>query len=340
MNSLESEFEETQTAHSVHRMMNSMAADFDLFKFLVGEKARFVRFENFLHLYHKNDANLARVISDFLHQAYNSNWVLAVDAARQLKNSQAPLIKKDYSSDLIEFVHGDKGVFGLCEQNYHFSKKQSLANPGQHSANAYLLAFPQSKLFIKPTESLKKALNESKAYELSKKLNLQEFFLPSCVIRIKSGQNKEQFAVVTKFLPFDFVSLDKIEENKPGANDGFVNNLLKSGVSHKLALFDYLILNSDRHKNNVFLNGNKFYLIDHTEAFEKKEKGFIPGYLRLSSYKMTKSLPVSKSDAEIKVWLQNLSLEDESLDKVIKTLAERRSPSAAINELWESYYSE
>ena len=321
-------------------MINSMASDFNLFKFLVGEKARYARFENFIHLYHKNDANLGRVIADFLHQNYNSSWAFTIEAARQLRDSQAPLAKKDFSSDIIEFVHGDKQIFNLCEQNYHFSKKQIIANPGRYSANAYLIAFPQSKLFIKPTETLKKALNESKAYELSKELGLQEYLLPSCVIKIKKNQKTEQFAVVTKILPFECVSLDRLEELKPGANDGFVKSLLKNGLSHKLALFDYLLINADRHKNNVFLNGNKFYLIDHTEAFEKKEKGFIPGYLRPMSYKINKTLPVSEDDAGIRNWLQKLSLEDENSNKVVKKLLESKSPSAAINDLWKKYYVE
>ncbi len=340
MNNLASEFEETQTAHSVHRMINSMASDFDLFKFLAGEKARHTRFENFIHLYHKNDANLARVLADFLRQNYNSSWTLIVDAARKLRDSQAPLAKRDLSSDIIEFVHGDKQIFDLCDQNYHFSKKQILANPGRHSANAYLIAFPQSKLFIKPTETLEKALHESKAYELSKELGLQEYLLPSCVIKIKKSKKTEQFAVVTKILPFDCVSLDRLDEIKPGANDGFVKSLLKNGLSHKLALFDYLLINGDRHKNNIFLNGNKFYLIDHTEAFEKKEKGFIPGYLRLMSYKINKTLPVSEDDVNIRNWLQKLSLEDENSNKVVKKLMESKSPSAAINDLWKKYYVE
>lgn len=340
MDNLQDQFEEAQTVYSINRMMGTCASTFDLFKFLLGEQARYIKFERFLYLYHKNDANLAKIISDYMQRSMNSNWIQAAESARQLQAAQQSMQKHDYSQLKIELIHGDKQIFDVFDKNFHFSKRNTLLKPGRNSADAYMIAFPGSQLFVKPTESLEKALNESKAYELSKELKISQFFLPSCVVKIKKNSNSFQYAVVTKILPYGFVSLDELETQKPGANDGFVKSLVDAGTAHKLAVFDYLIDNSDRHKNNIFISGNQFYLIDHTEAFRKKENGFVPGYLRLNSYKIDKKLPISKNELEIKNWLVSLQLSDIKYVHKLEQLITDNSPCKAINAAWEKYYGE
>lgn len=338
MDNLESQLQDAQTAYSINRMMSTISSSFDLFKFLIGEKAIYCRFEQFLYLYHKNDGNLAKIVSDFLQKNSFTTYTVAVEAAKQLYSAQNVLQKFDYSQVKAEFLHGDKLIFELFEKNFHFSKKNVLTKPGQYSENAYLIAFPNQKLFVKPTDTLEKALNESKAYVLAKELGLSQYFLPSCTIKLKKHQNNEQFAVVTSILPYGYISLDDLENQKPGANDGFIKSLVNEGVAHKLALFDYLINNSDRHKNNIYVSGNKFFLIDHTEAFIKKKDGFVPGYLRLSSYKIDKCLPICKNELEIKNWLLNLQVSDGEYNQKIQALKSESSPSIAINKLWHEYY--
>lgn len=338
MTDLQTQLEDVQTVYSINRMMSSMSSDFDLFKFLIGEKGAYCRFDHFIYLYQKNDANLAKVVADFLQRNLDTNFLAATEAAKQLYSAQQVLHKFDYSQHQIEFIHGDSFIFKDFERNYHFSAKNVLSKPGRYSEDAYLIAFPKQKLFIKPTESLEKALNESKAYMLSMELGISKYFLPSCVVKIKKNQKSEQYAVVTAILPSDFMSLDDLEQKKPGSNDGFVKSLVEQGLAHKLALFDYLIDNSDRHKNNIYISGNKFFLIDHTEAFIKKKDGFVPGYLRLNSYKIDKKLPISKNELEIKNWLVNLQVSDSEINKKIEHLKDKPSVSIAINQLWDTYY--
>lgn len=338
MDNLQEQFEEAQTVYSINRMMGTLASSFDLFKFLLGEKARYVKFERFLYLYHKNDANLAKIIADYMQRSMDSKWIHAAEAAKQLQSLQQSIQKHDYSQLKVELIHGDRQIFDTFDKNFHFSKKNTLLKPGRNSADAYMIAFPGSQLFVKPTESLDKALNESKAYELSKELQISEFFLPSCVVKIQKNTNSFQYAVVTKILPYGFVSLDELESQKPGSNDGFVKSLVDSGIAHKLAVFDYLIDNSDRHKNNIFISGSKFYLIDHTEAFRKKETGFVPGYLRLNSYKIDKKLPVSKNELELKNWLCDLQLSDNTYVHKLEQMITDDSPCKSINTAWDKYY--
>jgi hypothetical protein len=335
MADLQRQFEEVQTVHSINRMLNTISATFSLFRFLVGDKARFCDFKKFLYLYHKNDANLPKIVADYVQLPYNSNFLIASEAARQLFSAQESIQKFDYTKYNLEFIDGDKELFDHLEKNFHFSAKKTLTKPGQHSDNAYLIAFPSDKLFIKPTTSLERALNESKAYKLSKELGISEYFLPSCVVKI----NKKEYAVVTKILPSGFISLDELEHAKPGSGDGLIKSMVESGAAHKLALFDYLIDNSDRHKNNIFVSGNKIYLIDHTEAFLKKESGFIPGYLRLSSFKTDKQLPICKNELSLQEWIRGLNISDPSYAAKLKNI-NINSPSKAINELWQKYYGE
>jgi hypothetical protein len=312
MQDLQKHFEEVQTAHSINQMLNTISSNFTLFKFLVGDRARYCDFKKFLYLYHKNDANLAKIVADYVQLPYNSNFMIAANAARQLFATQESLQKSDYSKYNLEFVDGDEKLFAILEKNFHFSIKKQLSKPGRFSNDAYLIAFPSHKMFIKPTETLEKALNESKAYKLSQQLGISEYFLPACVIKM----NKKDYAVVSQILPNDCMSLDELEHSKPGSGDGIIKSLVDNGDAHKLAVFDYLIDNSDRHKNNIFVSGNKIFLIDHTEAFVKKESGFIPGYLRESTFKLTKQLPICKNELSLKQWLENLQLPSEYNDKL------------------------
>ncbi len=340
MQNLSESLEEAQVAHGINSMMSTISSTFDLFKFLLGEKAVFCKFKDFIYLYNKNDANLAKVIADYLHRNLDTTYVMAVEAAKQLHAAQVSLQKSELLNSKIEFVHGDKGIFELFEKNFHFSKKMTLVKPGRYSEDAYLMAFPREKLFIKPTETLEKALNESKAYDLAKEMGLQKYLLPSCTVKIKKNQNSEQFAVIMQILPFGAISLDSLDSQKPGSKDGIIKNLVESGDAHRLALFDFLIGNQDRHQNNIFVDGNKLLLIDHTERLEKKENGFIPGYLRLNSFKLDKQLPICKNELELKQWLSSLQISNSDYLNKVQEISKSEKPSIAINNLWYNYYKE
>jgi hypothetical protein len=337
MDNFQEKLEEIQCVYSINRMILNIASNYDLFKFLIGEKSAFCDFKKFTYLWHKNDANLAKVMGDFLHKRADTIYIQAVEGAKQLYALQETIVKYDYSQYKIEYIHGDKQIFNKFQKNFHFSKKQTLSRPGQYSGDAVLIAFPKDKLFVKPTKNLEKALNETKAYELAVEMGLQDYLLPSCVVKIsKNSTDEPTYSVITAILPYDAVSLDEIDR-RPGVADGILTALIEKGDSHKLALFDYLIDNSDVHKNNIYFCNNKVILIDRTEAFLKKDAGFIPGYLRKSSYKVNKQLPVLKNDNILRQWLGQLSLGSHQriIDDLLKS---KQNIDIQINKMWETYY--
>ncbi len=340
MDNFQEKLEDVQCVYSINRMILNMASNYDLFKFLVGDKAAFCDFKKFTYLYHKNDANLAKIIGDFLHKRADTVYHQAVEGAKQLYALQETIIKFDYSQYKIEFIHGNQEIFNTFNKNFHFAKKQALMKPGQYSNDAMLIAFPKNKLFVKPTKNLEKALNETKAYELACEMGLQEYLLPSCVVKItKSSTDKPTYSVVTSILPYDAISLDELENKKPGAGDGVIKSLINKSDSHKLALFDYFIDNSDAHKNNIYFCNNKVILIDRTEAFNKKESGFIPGYLRTSAYKVNKQLPILKSDKDLRNWLSDLAMSNPNNQQIINNLLNsKENIDIQVNRLWENYY--
>jgi hypothetical protein len=196
------------------------------------------------------------------------------------------------------------------------------------------LAGDSSFLFVKPVKDENVVKNEIRAYKLAVDMGLSDYLLPLCSVKMQ----KSDFALVTPLLSLDAISLDKFEKNRPGAGDGLVKSLIESGEAHKLALFDYLIMNADRHRNNIFVNNGKLVLIDQGESFKKKDHGFVPGYLRLKDFKITKKMPLTKHYNELRQYIHNLNVSDKELQKEIdniKSSTERMD--VVINHLWEPF---
>lgn len=335
---LQEQIQEVQAAFCINRQLQTVAKDFELFKFLVGDQSKDCKFDRFLHLWHSSEGDLASAINAFLHQNDLGNTRLAVQAARNLFALEEILAKSEFLDGEAKYVAGNNHLFDQFAKNYNSSEKTLLANPGRHSSEAHIIAFSSAKMFVKPVKDIERGLHEVKAYDVAKKMGLEEYLLKSCLVSIK-GKEKPKAAVVTEILPYDAIPLEQFMKEKPEKADAFLQKMIDNGDAHKLALFDYIIDNSDAHRNNLFYYNNKLISIDHTEAFRKRDVGFIPGYLRKSDFKKTNKLPIAseKGDENIKNWLFNLKIEDKS---VIHHLLEAKSPSVAINRLWEEYYPE
>ncbi len=191
-------------------------------------------------------------------------------------------------------------------------------------------------MFVKPTEDVNKALNETKTYALAKKMGLAQYFMPSCAIKLKKHSNSiPMTALVIEVLPQGSVSLQDLDKSRPGAADGIIKSLLEKGDAHKLATLDYLVSNHDRHKGNCYTKDGRLLLIDNTECFKKRENGFIPGYLRSSSFKRDNRLPVCQDEHSLELWMKSLDLEQEYADK-LEIFKKSSNISQIINKIWET----
>ncbi len=336
---LQEHFNNIQDAYSVNAMMLNLDTCYEIFKFLLGEQAKFCDFKNFLYFYHKNDADLVSIIADYTHENDRTNVQIAVAAAKQLFSVKEnhDIQKSDFDSFSFEYIDGDQGIFNDFVKNFEFSKKKALDIPGKNSKNAYFISYPQKRLFVKPTEDVNKALNETKTYALAKKMGLAQYLMPSCAIKLKKHSNSiPMIALVIEVLPQGAVSLQDLDKSRPGAADGIIKSLIEKGDAHKLATLDYLVSNYDRHKGNVYVKDGRVFVIDHTECFKKRENGFVPGYLRSSAFKRDKRLPVCQDEHSLELWMKSLDLEQEYTEK-LEVFKKSSNISKIINKIWEAY---
>lgn len=235
---------------------------------------------------------------------------------------------------MIKFLNGDKNLFESLKKSFEKGITKSVNCPGNNS-KAYLLNSTTEAFFIKPVlnSSWQK---EVLAYELAKIMNLQEYFLPVSAFKLEKN-NKEVFFSATPMLKEDFISIQDFEFETEGSMNGILEKYIDSGISHKLAVFDYLINNKDRHRGNVLTNGKSLLLIDHDQAFSDKNY-WIPSYLRKSDWKDGDELPLCKDINELTNWFNNLSLKSEFFKiryEIIKTAPGGRVDEK-INYVWRN----
>lgn len=229
---------------------------------------------------------------------------------------------------MLTFIDGDKLLFKALEDSFAFSMIKSLPNPG-NNLNAYLLANGDKRFFIKPTkeDTCKKELI---VQALAKSMGLEHYILPVCMVKIRDNV----FATVNPMISDNYFSLQDFEKHHENSMNGIVENLIKSGNAHKLAVLDYFIDNFDRHRGNVMTDGKSIILIDHDKAFVKAS-GYIPGYLRDMNFPTAKELPLCDDEASLRKWLLDLKISQISVFNKIKDLASAPGRlDKAINDWW------
>lgn len=234
---------------------------------------------------------------------------------------------------MLKFIDGDRGLFDQVESAFFYGLVKSLPYPGAHSKHAYLLAGEKASFFIKP-DSNNNHLKEILAWELAKKMGLQNFFLPVCSFEMIKNEHKV-IITANPIMPDNCISFQDLESERKGALDGVIETLIKSSSGHRLALFDLLLGNKDRHRGNCFVNNGQVVLIDHSEAFAKTEGGWIPAVLRKSNYKKGDFLPLCENEHELREWVNSLNFSNKEFQDKIEFI--KKVPAridAAINYEW------
>lgn len=312
----------------------SLVDYYDIFTFLLGDKSNDCKFSEFQKWYKKANEDVGRAITMFLGIGHDSSVQKAVADAKILLKSSIALQKSEKTFTKTQFLGGNHQIYDQFVKYINYGLVKSLESPGKTSKNAFFLAGESNYLFVKPVKKKESVENEVKAYNLAVEMGLDSYLLPVCSVEL----NKSEYAIITPLLSFDSMSLDKFEKMREGAGDGLVKNLIDSGDAHKLALFDYLIQNSDRHRNNIFVENGKIKLIDQGEAFKKKENSFIPGYLRLKEFKVTKQLPLCKNYVELRNYVNNLPVSDDKLRIIISNINKSlERVDVQVNELWAPF---
>lgn len=208
---------------------------------------------------------------------------------------------------MITFIDGDLSLFNDLKKSFENGLTKSVDNPGKNS-KAYLLTSTTNSYFIKPFKD-NSYQKETIAYDLAKKLGLQDFFLPVVTFALEKNDVKAYFSA-NAMLQDDFMAIQDLEFEKQGAMDGILQKYIDSGISHKLAVFDYLMKNKDRHRGNVLTDGRSILLIDHDQSFSDRNY-WIPAYMRKSDWKEGDVLPLCKQVHELQHWFDNLSFKSE-----------------------------
>ncbi len=233
---------------------------------------------------------------------------------------------------MIKFLDGDKQLFESLKKSFETGMTKSVNCPGNNS-KAYLLTSTTNNYFIKPVldTSWKK---EVIAYDLSKKLGIEELLLPVVAFKFEKD-NKEIFFSATPMLKEDFISIQDTEFEKEGSMNGILQKYIDSGMAHKIAVFDFLMKNNDRHRGNVLTNGQSIILIDHDQAFSNKNY-WIPAILRKSEWKDGDELPLCKEIYKLEEWFNNLSFKSEFFQKRLNEIknASGKRIDEKINNSW------
>lgn len=236
---------------------------------------------------------------------------------------------------MLKFINGDKYLFERVEEALFYGLVKSLEEPGAHSQEAYLLAGEKCQFFIKPDKT-NNYLKEVLAWELSKKLGLQDYFLPVCAFELHKN-DKSVVATANPMMPEEYVSIQDLEHDREGSLNGILEPLIRSGIGHRIAFFDLLMGNKDRHRNNIFTANGKIICIDHSEAFTKSEHGWIPAILRKSGYKKGQPLPLCENEYELRKWVDSLQFsKKEFQDKLEQIKSAPGRIDENINKWWLS----
>lgn len=233
---------------------------------------------------------------------------------------------------MITFLSGDKNIFNGLKKGFEHGLTKSVDCPGQNS-KAYLLTSTTGSFFIKPFSD-NSCEKESIAYDLAKKIGLSDFFLPVATFKM-SKNDTDVFFSATEMLKDDFIAIQDLEFEKKGSMDGILQKYIDSGMAHKIAVFDYLLKNNDRHRGNVLTNGQTILLIDHDQAFSDKNH-WIPAVLRKSDWKVGDSLPLCKQIHDLEHWFKNLSFKSEFFQKRYNQIKEAHGIrlDEKINHVW------
>ncbi len=340
MDNLASAFQQVQLAAHVERTRPEPRQLYALASALLGDSACF-SYEDFANAYIQYDGNFPEVVAFLAKKPLDSMIKLACRDAIRIYFPNFCLEKHDYSDYMVKFVDGDGWLFNDIKKNIKVGTIRKLETPGQHSRNSFFIALESQSYFLKKVVDIKKADNEIRAYRLAKDMGLSQYLLPSCILEFSKSSGSAERYLAFPIMSVNALSMEDTNSKMPGANDGIIKHLIDSGEAFKLGLFDYLISNQDRHRNNIFINNGQLTLIDHTEAFEKKEKGFIPGYLRLSDFKINKTIPECPNDFKLLEWLETVDISDGEIAKRMSDISfDYYHPSKTINELWLSYYKE
>jgi len=233
---------------------------------------------------------------------------------------------------MIKFLDGDKELYESLKKSFDNGLTKSVDCPGQNS-KAYLLTSTTNSYFIKPfiDNSWEK---EIVAYKLAKKMGLDDFFLPVTAFVMQKNDKTVHFTA-NEMLKDDFLSIQDLEFEREGSMNGILQKYIDSGTAHKLAIFDYLIKNKDRHRGNVLTNGNSILLIDHDQSFSDKNY-WIPSYLRKNDWKQGDVLPLCKQIHELEHWFKNLSFKSTFFQKRYEEImqAPGKRLDEKINNLW------
>ena len=339
MDELKEIFDQAKVINQLDTQTGNLIYCYDIFMFLLGEKSNNCKFSEFCKYYNMADGNLARAITLFLGYGPDASVEKAVEDAKIILKPIFTFEKSDYSTTKVEFLEGNHQIYQEFCKYLETGLVKSLERPGKDSKEAYMLAGVNSFLFVKPNKKEQIIKNEIKSYNLAKEMSLDKYILPVCSVKIIKSIENQIFSNITPLLPFDSVSLEKMDRMKPGSADGLLLQLIEHGDAHKLALWDYLIKNNDRHKNNIYCTpSGKLILIDQGESFKNHLSGHIPGYLRLSNFKQDKVFPLTKSHVELKKYVNELNVSDKDIQKTIDELKKTEERmDVAINKLWQPF---
>ena len=226
---------------------------------------------------------------------------------------------------MITYLNGEVNLFNEVSKCFATGLIKSVDNPGNNHL-IYLLSNTTDQYFIKPTKdsSWKK---EVLAYQLAKNLNLDQYLLPITAFQASNDKTTQTFTAAP-MLPDTFIAIQDFERERPGSMNGILQKMIDSGDAHKLAVFDYLIKNHDRHRSNVQTDGSKVILIDHDNAFA--DGHWSPAYLRVSTWKSGDALPLCKDYSNLNDWFAGLKFKNEMLQKRLEEI--KNAPGIRIDE--------
>lgn len=196
--------------------------------------------------------------------------------------------------ETTRYLAGDIEVYRALQKSLRDQAPiYELDTDGKQHASTKILFLDSGALLLKESTQ-KSAEKEGFVYNLSKLCKLNEYFEPTCAAIIDDSYYSISNMFNSSFK--SFTNWKKFDEN---ILDGTIKKAAAEGISHKLAVFDYCISNLDRHRSNVFFNGETIKCIDHGRSLIPHGKAFIPAYLRLSDETLVKS---GNEDA-VRLWL-------------------------------------
>lgn len=302
---------------------------YQIYKFLLNPASLALPFYEFLRIWGQCAGDIGKAIGGALNVAIDDRLLNAINVVRQYRQPNWQLVK---SLDLQgEYLDGDQGLYQQFKDCSTFGLIKAIESPGKHSQSAYFLDNGQAKLFVKPVSDMTMAKNEYLVYKKAQEMGLEDFLLPTCIIKL----NNNQYASVNTVLKSDYMSLQDFESKHPGSTDAVIAKLAESGSAHKLALLDILVKNGDRHKGNIFFDGKNVKLIDNALSFESINgyKKFVPGYLRKSDWKKN-GLPKTKNDHELRNWVYTLDSNKEDWAIISDIMKNHPRLDEAINIAW------